>query len=81
MENGSHLEKWFTLGKIDYILKNESHLWVTLGKQSHFKKWVAIGKKRFTLRKNESHLEKWVKLGKRGTQSEKKGANESYLQN
>ena len=37
LQNGSHLEKWVTVGKMAYTWKNVSHLekWVTLGKMDH----------------------------------------------
>ena len=60
-KNGSHLEKWVTLGIMvslaimGNIRKNGSHLqkWVTLGKIDHT--W-----------KSSSLLEKWVIFGNMG---------------
>ena len=51
--NGSHLAKSVTLGKIGRTWKNRSHLekWVKPGKIDHLQKWV--------------HIEKWVTLGKK----------------
>ena len=52
-KNGSHVEKWVTLGKIGHTWKNASHLekCFTLGKMGH--NW-----------KNGLHMEKWVVLAK-----------------
>ena len=54
-KNGSHLEKWVTLGKMGHTCKNGSHL---------EKKWVTLLEKWFALEKNGSHLKKWVTLRK-----------------
>ena len=47
--NGSHLEKWVTIGS------NE--------KRSHLEKWVTFGKMGH-IWKNGSHLKKWLTLKK-----------------
>ena len=65
-KNGSHYEKWVTLGIMEHSWKNGSHWekYVTLGKMGRTWENGSYLEKMDHTWENGSHLRKWVPLGK-----------------
>ena len=67
LKNGSHMQKWVTLGKLGHPRKNGPHV----ESKSHLEKWIKLRKMDHTSKngshlKYGSHLEKCITLGKMG---------------
>ena len=46
-----HLQKWVTLVKISYVLKNELHSIIWVGNEANYSKWVTFEEMGHTCRK------------------------------